>query len=448
MGITEAFVIIPLSQDENRQSGETVTLSCSYKNYTGTVQNLQWYRKYPKSKPEFLLYIFEHGAMSENGPERFSAEVYKGQKQVDLKISSVAETDSAMYYCALVPTVTGNTRALHDKPSLKIGTTTFIETMLLLCLILIFNCIGGTMESEIKPDQESVLLTESTNATLSCSYTGSVDSLFWYQQKPGSRPQFLMMIDESSKYVTKASPPHPRMSIKLHKDEKRHVKGNVISPAQTSVVSTEGRNITLSCTVDTTAYSFHWYQQMPGSQPEFLLLIVRSTKTVVQASPPQPHMSITLSEKRVDLEISSASVSDSAMYYCALEPTLFTLIMLLMVFLVFSLPKENAGEEIITPHFKVKHVLEGDDITLSCNYTGATQNLWWYRQFSGSKPESLILFFETIPQSEGRLFAVADKATKRMNLTVSSTTLKDSAMYYCALVPTVTGNTRTSNKNS
>ncbi len=92
-------------------------------------------------------------------------------------------------------------------------------------------------------------------------------------------------------------------------------------------------------------------------------------------------------------------------------------------------------------------VLEGKDVTLICNYTVSVQNLQWYRQFPGSKPEHLILYIETIPKSELRLTAAADKAAKNMTLTISSTEVKDSAVYYCALQPTVTGNTTALYKN-
>ncbi|KTF94695.1 hypothetical protein cypCar_00002414 [Cyprinus carpio] len=98
--------------------------------------------------------------------------------------------------------------------------------------------------------------------------------------------------------------------------------GNVIRPNQPSVVLTEGSSTTLSCSYDRSAYSLHWYRQKPGSKPEFLQLIVESSKYVNKADQPHPHMSIRLHDnKSVDLEISSAGVSDSAVYYCALEPT-------------------------------------------------------------------------------------------------------------------------------
>ncbi len=59
------------------------------------------------------------------------------------------------------------------------------------------------------------------------------------------------------------------------------------------------------------------------------------------------------------------------------------------------------------------------------------------------------MFFETNPKSDPalRLTAAADKAAKNMTLTISSTEVKDSAMYYCALEPTVTGNTTALYKN-
>ncbi|KAF4117424.1 hypothetical protein G5714_001977 [Onychostoma macrolepis] len=95
-----------------------------------------------------------------------------------------------------------------------------------------------------------------------------------------------------------------------------------VSSDKASVSLNEGSNATLSCTFDESAYRLHWYRQQTGSKLEFLLLIDKSTKFVVPASPPLPQMSTSLhNNNHVDLIISSAAVSDSALYYCALEPT-------------------------------------------------------------------------------------------------------------------------------
>uniref|UniRef100_A0A4W4E0K9 Ig-like domain-containing protein n=1 Tax=Electrophorus electricus TaxID=8005 RepID=A0A4W4E0K9_ELEEL len=97
-------------EDEAVFQGDNVTLSCSYKELSGTVQNLHWYRQYPQSRPEFLLYIFPSGTKSKPLPPRLSA---NSVKHFDLKISSAAVSDSALYYCALQPTVTGKLHSLY-----------------------------------------------------------------------------------------------------------------------------------------------------------------------------------------------------------------------------------------------------------------------------------------------------------------------------------------------
>ncbi|KAL0201020.1 hypothetical protein M9458_004207, partial [Cirrhinus mrigala] len=66
----------------------------------------------------------------------------------------------------------------------------------------------------------------------------------------------------------------------------------------------------------------------------------------------------------------------------------------------------------------------------------------WYRQYPGSKPENIIFHTEGNNQSEPN-----DKGNKFMNLSIYSTVLDDSALYFCALVPTVTGNTTALYKN-
>ncbi len=89
-----------------------MTLSCNYSLTSGTSVNFQWYRQYPEAKPEFLLLVNEYSSKTE--PElRLYSEAKKEIKRVDLEISSAAVSDSALYYCALQPTVTENTRTVY-----------------------------------------------------------------------------------------------------------------------------------------------------------------------------------------------------------------------------------------------------------------------------------------------------------------------------------------------
>ncbi|KAF4117467.1 hypothetical protein G5714_002020 [Onychostoma macrolepis] len=101
------------STEEFAAVGSTVTLSCSY----SSANTLQWYRQYSGSAPQFLVLIIESVKETKTSDvdPRFSTELRKEKqatkeiKHVDLIISSAAVSDSALYYCALQPTVTGNT---------------------------------------------------------------------------------------------------------------------------------------------------------------------------------------------------------------------------------------------------------------------------------------------------------------------------------------------------
>uniref|UniRef100_A0A8C9ZMC3 Ig-like domain-containing protein n=1 Tax=Sander lucioperca TaxID=283035 RepID=A0A8C9ZMC3_SANLU len=97
-----------------------------------------------------------------------------------------------------------------------------------------------------------------------------------------------------------------------------------ITASSAEVFSSEGRSVTLSCTYSVKAENLQWYRQDPGSAPQFLLLITDTTSpSVVEATPPHPRLNATLNKEKnqVDLKIISAEVSDSAVYYCALRPT-------------------------------------------------------------------------------------------------------------------------------
>ncbi|KAF4117489.1 hypothetical protein G5714_002042 [Onychostoma macrolepis] len=106
-------VIKPNKTDVFAEEGSSVTLSCSF-SASGGSDNLHWYRQYGRSKPEFLVLTYSNAKEAQRSVEdpRFSVNIPK-REHVILEISSAAVSDSALYYCALRPTVTGNTSTLY-----------------------------------------------------------------------------------------------------------------------------------------------------------------------------------------------------------------------------------------------------------------------------------------------------------------------------------------------
>ncbi|KAL7879671.1 hypothetical protein SRHO_G00019250, partial [Serrasalmus rhombeus] len=103
--------------------------------------------------------------------------------------------------------------------------------------------------------------------------------------------------------------------------------GNCVSQSITplenkvQVDALEDETVTLSCKYEGRADYLYWYRQYPGSRPEFLLRIDPDSNAVTHATPRFPRLDTKLNGKTLILLISSAAVSDSALYYCALRPT-------------------------------------------------------------------------------------------------------------------------------
>uniref|UniRef100_A0A8C1E267 Ig-like domain-containing protein n=1 Tax=Cyprinus carpio carpio TaxID=630221 RepID=A0A8C1E267_CYPCA len=91
----------------------------------------------------------------------------------------------------------------------------------------------------------------------------------------------------------------------------------------------------------------------------------------------------------------------------------------------------------IQPLSSEKDVVEGKNVTLSCNYStsGTVNSLQWYRQYVGAEPEFLLLLdeYSTKSKPDLRLYSKATKEIKRVDLEISSAAVSDSALYYCLL---------------
>ncbi|KAM3603890.1 uncharacterized protein V6R79_003629 [Siganus canaliculatus] len=100
--------------DVTATEGHSVTLSCSYKT-SATNPTLFWYQQDGNNSPKLVLSVFTFGKgnTEDDFKDRFSSTLDSSSKSVPLQIQNLQLSDSAVYYCALQPTVTGNTKTLY-----------------------------------------------------------------------------------------------------------------------------------------------------------------------------------------------------------------------------------------------------------------------------------------------------------------------------------------------
>uniref|UniRef100_A0A8C5GNR2 Ig-like domain-containing protein n=1 Tax=Gouania willdenowi TaxID=441366 RepID=A0A8C5GNR2_GOUWI len=96
--------------------GQTATLNCTF---TTTDSNpyLFWYKQEVNSYPKFILTRSRYSA--DNSPE------FLKDSSVPLMIQDLHVCDSAVYYCALRPTVTGNHQLTKWEVELSINNNNF-----------------------------------------------------------------------------------------------------------------------------------------------------------------------------------------------------------------------------------------------------------------------------------------------------------------------------------
>ncbi|KAJ8011928.1 hypothetical protein DPEC_G00063410 [Dallia pectoralis] len=91
----------------------------------------------------------------------------------------------------------------------------------------------------------------------------------------------------------------------------------------------------------------------------------------------------------------------------------------------------------------------GGNVQYHCKYS-SEDVLWWYKHSAGSAPQYLLsiqLFTGDVVKADSRCFAKLNKDMSRVALEIPSAEVTDSALYYCALGSTVTGNAKKLFKN-
>ncbi|KAK0144432.1 T cell receptor alpha variable 3 [Merluccius polli] len=424
--------VIQTREDVIATEGHTVSLRCTFET-TDTNAKLFWYKQDINDFPRFILSRFTYGEglnAAEFNKDRFDAQIQN--TSVPLMIQNLQLSDSALYYCGLRPTVTGNTDSLYQQT--------------------------------IHSIQDRVQALQGDKVTLSCNYS-SATSFFWYLQYPSSPPQFLIkeydkptrftlkkdegrqmfhleissvVVTDSALYYCAVRPTVTGNTDSLYKNltaiqsryERCKGEDRVIQTRQ-DVIATEGHTVSLGCTFETTDTNAKlvWYKQDINDFPRFILSRFTYGEGLNAAEFNKDRCDAQIQNTSVPLRIQNLQLSDSALYYCGLRPTV-------------TGNTDSLYQQTVHSIQDRVQALQGDKVTLSCNYSSATY-FFWYLQYPSSHPQFLIKEYD----KPTRFTLKKDEERQLFHLEISSAEVTDSALYYCAVRSTVTGNTDSLYKN-
>ncbi|KAG7524246.1 T cell receptor alpha chain [Solea senegalensis] len=118
--------LTPVKTEEFTSEHTSVSLSYKYPKLS-TSDSFFWYRQHPGKPPEFLMSHSGTGTTLSVPVSGLSVTVSDDKRKINLQINSAAVTDSAVYYCAVRPTVTGNTTTLYKNTTSTRGSHTLLH---------------------------------------------------------------------------------------------------------------------------------------------------------------------------------------------------------------------------------------------------------------------------------------------------------------------------------
>ncbi|XP_051725182.1 uncharacterized protein LOC127499100 [Ctenopharyngodon idella] len=246
---------------------------------------------------------------------------------------------------------------------------------------------------------------EGNQATLLCNYTlmsAANAYLFWYKQLPNS-----------------IGPKEEDMNI----------------------TSREGESVTLRCSYDTSSNNIYlyWYRQYPNREPEYLLW--KGARSYGGEDKTDQRFQPTSSQSSTELTINSVTLSDSALYYCALRHN-YSIMMThwkkyFVLFISYFLGCKS--EEAVHQNMRVQTAVEGAAVTINCTFTTTdpSQTLFWYQQKVNGFPKYMLnrvgAYGDNEEEFKKRFNASLNTLTRSVPLMIQDVCVSDSAVYYCAL---------------
>ncbi|XP_067109122.1 immunoglobulin iota chain-like [Osmerus mordax] len=202
---------------------------------------------------------------------------------------------------------------------------------LLVILTLSFECRG---EDTITQSAEVLTATEGETVTLDCTFetTSSNPDLFWYKIVMEERTTLVhglkvlvsrgVCLYHPNNLIVRM---HAWLNILLILTAFQcGIRGDSVTQPTGPVTAVEGDAAMLNCTFETTEpnpYLF-WYKQDATCSPKFVLMRLRhGSGNNDPEFKERFNATLTLVSTLVPLRIQSVQLSDSAIYYCALRPT-------------------------------------------------------------------------------------------------------------------------------
>ncbi|CAB1326140.1 unnamed protein product [Coregonus sp. 'balchen'] len=350
---------------------------------------------FPIPPPQLISASAETIVSADPPYPRLSVNVDKVAERVDLKISSAEVTDSAMYYCVLRPTMTGNPDTLQYSGS---------------GLQFLYLVTTTNKPHEVKGDQQDLQLSvtlnkERTRVDLEISSAEVTDSALYYcALKPtvtGRGGAYYCRFKNTNSPIKTVLDFTPTYNLSYNMMVLYTVTVFSRPSSQTNMKCMERRVVMFSFPATTPQHTVYCgINSIQDQLPQFFLFIHHASRTVVRAKPPYPRLTVKLNKKKtcVDREISSA--------------------------------------EVIPPYTDVEMASERDRVTLSCNYTSDV-TLQWYRQYPKSAPQLLVM--EYVDNTPGFTLNHHKKA-KGVVLEISSAEVTDSALKHCSKIYSITSN--------
>ncbi|XP_029381579.1 uncharacterized protein LOC115058368 [Echeneis naucrates] len=456
--------VIQRPEDVTAAEGDTVTLDCEFET-TDSFPYLFWYKQEANSFPQYMLRCSAKNV--DKAPEldqkRFHAAIKN--KSVPLKIQKLQVSDSAVYYCALQPTVTGNNTTLyknlwskdntilhniHSRPQLpRSGSSrppAFTATQLAVHPIpsVILQVVGP------RGEESATLLFRAVPNHQALADGPSFQA--WLQKGAPSFLQFLRMVGpELEVWIRERDPQSAEEAARL---------AEIFLSARTgSRKTTFGRD------------DFTGHNKSNGGERELQSGPVKQPKSRAQKrrekllatardeceGAAQPNQSL---DFHIPSDIAALQQEDSTLKpwfdrVSEVEGVSQDMKALFISVLLAALCRECRAQKdnVVQPQGDVT-AAEGEAVTLHCGYNSSSTgpSLYWYRQDGNQSPKFILSRFKldegnTEEHFKERFSSSLNSDLRSVPLKIQKLQVSDSAVYYCALQPTVTGNNTTLYKN-